>query len=98
MANASHTIAANSVDGSTNTFSIPFSYISQSHLSFYVSGVLTTDGSSLYTATILTGGTTVRIVKTSDSSNPNNVVIKMERNTPITTASVVFSNSYTCLL
>lgn len=95
MANASNTIDASSVDGSTNTFSIPFSYISESHLSFYVGGVVTTDGGSLFTATVLTGGTTVRIVKTSDSSNPNNVAIKMARVTPITTASVVFSNSST---
>jgi hypothetical protein len=95
MANASNTINASSVDGSTNTFSIPFSYISESHLLFYVGGVVTTDGASLFTATVLTGGTTVRIVKTSDSSNTNNVTIKMARVTPITTASVVFSNSST---
>ena len=95
MANASHIIQASSVDGTTNTFNIPFSYISESHLAFYVDDVLTTDSSSLYTATVLTGGTTVQIVKTSDSSNPDNVTIKLERNTPISTASVVFSNSST---
>ena len=95
MANASHVIQASSVDGTTNTFNIPFSYISEDHLAFYVDNVLTTDSSSLYTATVLTGGTTVQIVKTSDSSNPDNVTIKIERNTPISSATVVFSNSST---
>ncbi len=95
MPNASHTINASSVDGSTNVFNIPFSYINESHLIFYVDGVVTTDSASLFTATVLTGGTTVQIVKTSDSSNPNNVTIKMLRNTPIDNATVVYSNSST---
>jgi len=83
-------------DGSTLVFNIPFSYISESHLVFYVAGVSTAAGGSLYTATIQTGGTTVQIKKTSDNSAvASGVVIKVERNTPITTPSVVFSNSST---
>jgi hypothetical protein len=83
-------------DGSTLVFNIPFSYINESHLVFYVDGVSTAAGGSLYTATIQTGGTTVQIKKTSDNSAvASGVAIKVERNTPITTPSVVFSNSST---
>ena len=83
-------------DGSTLVFNIPFSYINESHLVFYVAGVSTAAGGSQYTATILTGGTTVQIKKTSDNSAvASGVAIKVERNTPITTPSVVFSNSST---
>tara|TARA_Y100001973_G_scaffold680_1_gene858 strand:+ start:1807 stop:2904 length:1098 start_codon:yes stop_codon:yes gene_type:complete len=94
MANASTTITAT---GSENKlFTIPFSYINSSHLKFYVDGVDTSSGSSLYTATVQTGGTQVEIKLTSDNSTPAaGKVIKIERNTPITTASVVFSNSST---
>ena len=83
-------------DGSTLVFNIPFSYINESHLVFYVAGVSTAAGGSLYTATVQTGGTTVQIKKTSDNSAvASGVAIKIERNTPITTPSVVFSNSST---
>lgn len=83
-------------DGSTLVFNIPFSYINESHLVFYVAGVSTAAGGSLYTATVLTGGTTVQIKKTSDNSAvASGTAIKIERNTPITTPSVVFSNSST---
>ena len=94
MANASTPITAT---GSENKlFTIPFSYINSSHLKFYVDGVDTSSGSSLYTATVQTGGTQVEIKLTSDNSTPAaGKVIKIERNTPITTASVVFSNSST---
>jgi len=83
-------------DASTLVFNIPFSYINESHLVFYVGGVSTADGSSLYTATVQTGGTTVEIKKTSDNSAvPDGTAVKIERNTPINTPSVVFSNSST---
>ena len=83
-------------DASTLVFNIPFSYINESHLVFYVDGVSTADGASIYTATVQTGGTTVEIKKTSDNSAvPDGTAVKIERNTPITTPSVVFSNSST---
>jgi hypothetical protein len=90
MANASSTLTA--VGNENKLFTLPFSYISESHLKFYVDNVDTSAGSSLYTATVQTGGTQVEIKLTADNTTPvAGTIVKLERNTPIATATVVIA-------
>ena len=94
MAHAETTITA--TGNENKLFTIPFNYISESHLKFFVNNVDTTDGSSLFTSTVQTGGTQVEIKLTADNTTPvAGTIIKIERNTPISTPTVVYSNSST---
>jgi len=79
-------------DGILEDYLITFGYLSQDNVEVYVDNVLTSDGSSLYSATFQ-DATTVRVTAISGGTPvPAGSSVVLQRNTPTNSASVVFAD------